>query len=78
MKDNNKILSALLDHLIHSSEDGEADEVDKWDTKDKPAIDDDAGDDDEEREAADDAEESDSEDDEDSKRMKKFLAALRD
>lgn len=67
MKKDNKILSALLDHLINSSEDGEIDEVDKWGSKcDEPKA------------APLDIDDADKEDDEESKKMKKFLAALKD
>ena len=65
MKKDNKILSALLDHLISSSEDGEADELGKWDSKCK---------DPEVKVDTDDIDEG----DEESKKMKKFLAALKD
>lgn len=67
MKNDNKILSALLDHLISSSEDGEAEEIDKWGGKCEEA-----------KPQSAELDQRPEVEDEESKKMKKFLAALKD
>lgn len=73
MKKDNKILSALLDHLIGEAEGGECDEISKWGEKDDGDDESDGNDTD----VVNDEGNSD-EDDEHAKKMKKFMSMLKD
>jgi hypothetical protein len=69
MKNDNKILFALLEQLLSKSEDGECDEVDKFGDSKEPNV--------KELDIEDSTDDGENEDDEDSKKIKKFLESYK-